>query len=524
MKRTYFTLAFAISIFVATGRAWPTEIEDQLTELRQRVDALELENELLRQTGSVNDAQTQGRLIAQQTILVDEPAESEIEPQLADLEKELAATTADCPVCEEPKKDLSMSAAWNHGLELSTKDKAFRVHVGGRTQFDLGWFAVPDNVQDNINHPYENGADFRRARLRVDGTMYETIDWAAEYDFIAAVDVAGTHHTANAPTDLWITFKEVPWCGNVRIGNQKPAIGFEHLVSSRYLPFMERSYNQDAFYGGTYNGFWPGIACFDNWGYDDLGTWNLGLFKPTNNVYAANATDGDVAGVARLTHLLWYECDGASLLHIGGSAMTQTTVDRRIIFRARDAIRTGLSTDWPSPASTGTIAGDDIQWFNGELVAVDGPWTFQSEYLFSTMSDAAPIVGGVTMPSVGSVEYHGGYAQLLYFLTGEHDKYNKKTGAFDRLIPYRECHFRHGCFATGPGAWQVGARYNFLDLNDNTLNGGILHNATLGLNWYVNPNLKFQFDYMATHRDAPLAADLGDGWIHGWGTRMAYDF
>ena len=94
--------------------------------------------------------------------------------------------------------------------------------------------------------------------------------------------------------------------GNVRIGNQKPAIGFEHLVSSRFLPFMERSYNQDTFYGGVYNGFLPGMALFETIGEDDYGTWNIGLFKPTDNVFAASAHDGDFFTVARLTHLLWY--------------------------------------------------------------------------------------------------------------------------------------------------------------------------------------------------------------------------
>jgi phosphate-selective porin OprO/OprP len=286
---------------------------------------------------------------------------------------------------------------------------------------------------------------------------------------------------------------------------------------------MERSYNQDTFYGGSHNGFMPGISCFDNWD-DDFGTWHVGLYKPTDNVFGSIANSGEAAGAARITHLLWYDCEGAELLHIGGSVFAFSPLDDRITFRARDAIRSGLSVEWPVPASTGTIFGDDAQWINGELVGVHGPWTFQSEYLISALNDAADIIGGVVQPSVGTVTYHGGYAQLLVFLTGEHDNYNKSTGVFDRVIPNRNFYFRKGCVESGPGAWQLGVRYNYLDLNDKTLNGGVLHNVTCGLNWFLNPNLKFQFDYMATHRDAPLAANIGDGWVHGFGIRVATDF
>ena len=86
-----------------------------------------------------------------------------------------------------------------------------------------------------------------------------------------------------------------------------------------------------------------------------------------------------------------------------------------------------------------------------------------------------------------------------------------------------------GCRCFGTGAWQVGARYNYLDLNDKGLNGGILHNVSAGVNWFLNPNMKVQFNYMATYRDAPFAAiganaNPGDGWVNGWGLRLAHDF
>ena len=460
---------------------------------------------------------------------------TDFERRLIELEAKFAATHDEilpepyCSECESRGNDdhPTMSASWHHGLEVATKDRNYRVHVGGRTQFDVGWFDAPQNVQENINRPYEDGADFRRARIRIDGTLDGWIEWAVEYDFVNAVMIDGIDRAVTAPTDLWWISTDLPVVGHVRVGNQKPAIGFEHLVSSRFLPFMERSYNQDTFYGGTYNGFWPGVSAFDTYGYDDDGTWNVGLFKPTDNVFAASAHSGDYAVVARLTKLAWYECEGESLLHLGVSAMQQTTVNDRFIFRTRDAVRTGLAPSWPQPASTGLVAGNDVQWINGELAAVYGPFTFQSEYLASYMTDAAPIVGNVVQPSVGDVFYHGGYAQAMYFLTGEHDSYDKLLGIFTRVTPHENAYLAQRANSRRPmgiGAWQIGARYNYLDLNDNGLDGGILHNITAGVNWFLNPNMKLQFNYMATHRDAPLADNLGDGWIYGWGMRFAQDF
>ena len=428
-----------------------------------------------------------------------------------------------------------MTAKWNDGLELSTKNKAFRTHIGGRFQFDTAWFGAPQNVNQNINVPYGDGVDFRRARLRVDGTLYDVHEFAAEFDFVNSARVrsqppgtAGFFDEAlTAPTDLWWQIKELPVVGNMKIGNHKEAIGFEHLVSSRFQPFMERSYNQDTFYGGLYNGFQPGVSVFNTYG-DEIGVWNIGLFKPTNNIFSSASGDGDYSLSGRLTRLLAYENDGEQLIHVGVSGRQATAVSqagvpgRSIAFRTRDAIRSGLSAGWPTPAGI-TLQGDDVQWFNGEFVALNGPWTFQSEYLVSGLQDAAINPGDPRT----NVTYHGGYAQLLVFLTGEHDHYNKKSGVFERVRP--NCNFfkTNKCGdMTGMGAWQLGFRYNHLDLNDQGLNGGVLDNYTAGLNWFWNPNMKWQFNYIATDRDVSQVTGrtAGSGVIHGFGTRLAIDF
>ena len=215
---------------------------------------LAAENEALRSAVAETPTLTRGpSLHSAEDPAAENSVPWQMDRELSELEAKVGGDEAlPCPngACNgdgNGEDDLVMTAKWNHGLELATKNKDFRVHVGGRTQFDAGWFEAPPNVQDNINIPYEDGVDFRRARLRIDGTMYAVIEWAVEYDFVNAFRIDGVDRTVTAPTDLWWEFKETPWLGHVRIGNQKPAIGFEHLVSSRFLPFMERSYNQDRF-------------------------------------------------------------------------------------------------------------------------------------------------------------------------------------------------------------------------------------------------------------------------------------
>ena len=140
---------------------------------------------------------------------------------------------------EKKDKELAMTAKWNDGLELSTKNKAFRTHIGGRYQFDNAWYSTPQNVNNNINVPYADGMDFRRDRMRIDGTLYEVHEFAMEFDFVNSARIRNQPGTTNffdetvtAPTDLWWQIKQMPVVGNVKFGYHKEQIGFEHRTLS----------------------------------------------------------------------------------------------------------------------------------------------------------------------------------------------------------------------------------------------------------------------------------------------------
>jgi phosphate-selective porin OprO/OprP len=187
-------------------------------------------------------------------------------------------------------------------------------------------------------------------------------------------------------------------------------------------------------------------------------------------------------------------------------------------------------------ANTGDIGGDDQQFLGLELVSVWGPWSLAAEYQSNWVQNATTLVQGnpgavglqpAPGTAVGTYQAHGAYLEVLYFLTGETRAYNRKTANFDRVIPNENFWIvtTPDGRCMGWGAWQVGGRYSHLDLTDAGIEGGILDSFTLGLNWFWNPNAKVQFNYDITWRD--FTNDLGfngDGQVHGFGMRMAFDF
>jgi phosphate-selective porin OprO/OprP len=166
---------------------------------------------------------------------------------------------------------------------------------------------------------------------------------------------------------------------------------------------------------------------------------------------------------------------------------------------------------------TGEVPASRQYTIGPELAMVLGPWTLQAEWAGQFLTDAFASNG---QPQ-GTVFYHGGYVQVLYFLTGEHQQYVKREGLFGRVVPLHDYHLKKGDSCVACGAWQVGVRFSYLDLNDKAIQGGTLYDWTVGLNWFLNPNMKIQFNYIAEHRDQP---GVTPGWINGFGIRAAYDF
>lgn len=89
------------------------------------------------------------------------------------------------------------------------------------------------------------------------------------------------------------------------------------------------------------------------------------------------------------------------------------------------------------------------------------------------------------------IEMDGFYLQAAYTLTGETRGYKAGSGAFAAIKPKNE-----------GGAWEVVARYEDADIDipGRSLSSD-LERMVLGVNWYVNKNVKFMLNYVDSEVD-----------------------
>ena len=430
--------------------------------------------------------------------------------------------------------ETSLLARWKHGLDLESKNKDFRVHIGGRTQYDNSFFANDPEltVSPAVGGigPQRDSFQFRRGRLRIDGTMYENFDFAAEYDFVntlAPASPSSGQPVVAVPgiTDLWGTITHLPGIGNVRIGNMKEPIGMEHVNSSRFLPFIERSFLMDVVFGPFNNGFTPGVMMFDR-REDERATWALGWFSAHNDAFGYGIGP-ESAVTGRVTWLPVYDVPsgGRYLWHLGLAGSLRGADEGQTRARARGNIRSGPPGVLnPIYADTGTMAASMLGYFAAETAINAGPLTVQAEFTGVLITGAEQPFSPDVPIDRGTPLFYGGYIEALWFLTGENSTYNTQRATFDRVTPFENFFLVSSDRgrASGMGAWQIGARYDSIKLNSNGINGGILHGFTFGVNWYWNPNMKVQFNYDLTHRSA--VDEVPPGFINAWGMRYAMDF
>ncbi len=365
---------------------------------------------------------------------------------------------------------------WDHGVRAKTGDGRLKMKFGGRLMYDWTWMEGNDIENDFAGsgtdfENLEDGKEVRRARLYWQGEWNKKIKFKWQYDW------------ADSPVvkDLYLELKALPVVGNLRMGHFKEPFSLNELTSSKYITFIERA-SPNLFAPGRNAGFMLHDAVLG-----DRVTWAAGLFQdtsddPGNDQYddGQAVRDGDEQFTMRVTGLPWYADDGRQMIH-AGFAYSYRSREQNLRFRQRPEAH--LSPRFVNTGRLGMI--DHESRLGAELAGVFGPLHFQSEYMTSLVQMSQDL-------NQDDPSFDGWYVQVGYFLTGEHRPYKKSGGHFDRVKP--KSNWDEG----GTGAWEIAGRYSQLDLTDSGINGGVMENYTLGLNWYLNQNVRIMWNYIHT--------------------------
>ncbi|MDR3554326.1 MAG: porin, partial [Syntrophobacteraceae bacterium] len=164
-------------------------------------------------------------------------ARQERAAQKAAVKNQVKEATTQAAKEDKAKNPLNVSASWKHNqIYFESNDGQFSMHVGGYAQFDFGGATINDQLRNALgskaNTIASYGAEVRRIKPMIEGTMFGDFDYRVQIDFGGG----GT-----SVQDAYMTYYGFPCIANVRIGHMKEPFSLEELTSDEWLEFTERS-------------------------------------------------------------------------------------------------------------------------------------------------------------------------------------------------------------------------------------------------------------------------------------------
>ncbi|WP_246419209.1 OprO/OprP family phosphate-selective porin [Aporhodopirellula rubra] len=445
----------------------------------------------------------------------DEAADAEEgDSDITKLSEKIAAIGEDMGDLEESLEKVE-GLAGNKSIVVSGTSKS-TMKVSGRVHVDAWGFDHDDNINEIAANDTDeaNRLGFRRLRFGVKGKIKDNMIYKIEMELAGGND--------SEFRDAFIGWTDLPFLGEVLLGNQKRPYGLDHLNSSRYNVFIERPFVIEAFNEDARRLGLQAYGVSDN----EAWNWRYGVFNGRNvqdeGNYVGDHLQLEFAG--RLANTIWYDqtSGGRGYAHwaISGThsdVSSNQDEDEGAVaesrFRTRPEGRTA-GTRW---LDTGRIAGLDYYNVLGlESVVNLGALQLVGEYQSNWGS----------RNGFEDVHLHGAYGYVSYFLTGEHIPWDRESGTLGRVKPFENFWLvdtAGGGRAAGWGAWQIAARLSYADFSDEDVAGGEAESLTLGLNWHWNENARMQFNYITGNIED--RTDLvGKGNYDIYGARFMVDF
>ena len=404
----------------------------------------------------------------------------------------------------------------NNRPTICTADEQNCIALTSRIHFDAGGYDYHPNSAATDPQRLDNGVNLRRARIGVLGKFLGDWNYALIYDFGGSSDgFGGTGSAGGVPVGFlpggavsgvenaylsYTGFK--PFGGTLAVEGGIMDLPFTlgEATSSNDILFMERASSQVIASTMAADDFRSAFGA--RWFDDRLWVGAYVTGPTTGAIHSAssvnpNGTTEQLGAVARIAGQVVSGPDYS--FHLGADAGFLVIPPHNKITNAETVAftdRPELRIDPTQLISTGAIANvSGAQVYGVEAAGAYGPLFFQGEYYwFNVERNAAT---GLPPFGAPNLKFEGGYAQASFVLTGETHKYNPAAAAYYGVVPEHPFSLADG----GWGAWEIAGRVSTIDLNDQLgtatgIAGGRQTIYTAGLNWYVNRNVRFMFDYL----------------------------
>lgn len=353
------------------------------------------------------------------------------------------------------------------------------------TDFRRG--SIGGGRENNAARDFSDGMFFRRARMGFEGTFNRDFN----YRLLLELGGSGTEGPARI-NDAWIGYTGLaPF--TFLLGAFSPPSNMDDGTSPEDQVFIERASSSELSraLGGADGRLGLGVRASGN-------RYMSSLTFTSRTVNDAEAFENQFAAVGRFGGLVATSDDynvhlGASASYVFSPAdQGSSAAGARHSIRFRD--RPEIRVDSVRLIDTGSIDAAHASVYGVEFGANWKNLYFQGENFWFDVDrrDSA-----LEDPS-----FDGYYLQGSWLLTGERRRYNASTGSFQNPRPKANFE-RQG----GWGAFELAARFSHTDLNFNegdaglapitgAVRGGEQDVLALGVNWYLNPNIKVLFNYL----------------------------
>ena len=519
-RRLYATGAFAAVCAAMTPGAAVAQ-----NATGDRIDAIEkqirnLQNELQQLKGELGEAKQQLRQSRAETQRSKEEARQAQQAAEQARQDALKAATAETQATQAaaqvqaaaatppppPKSNIDIGFP-NGRPTISTSDGRLSFAIGNQTQFDYGGYfqnTVPTTQFPRLN----DGVNLRRERIFF---VWKYDDWTLN----VTPDLGGSPEGVN--TSQYLYEANLNYTGikpvTVTMGYFKPWFSLYDSESSQDFLLMERpsiieiarnvaAGDARASVGGKANGDavfgLPATSWFASW---------YATGSPYGSQTSSLLNGQQISTVGRLAGRPYYDEDWNWTLDFSGEYVFQPAKSNGQYPVSLGDRPEDRAADQNKLINTGNLNIQNVAVYGGETGINWRNLLLQGGF-YHIGEDQQP---NGTQPTP-HLNFHGGYVEGGWVLTGEPIRYSTGSAAFARPKVANPFEITEDGIAWGPGAWELGARWSVMNLNSNVtpgvpqshtggIFGGLSHIFGANLSWYPNDFIRFYLQFQVTQID-----------------------